>query len=268
MNLEYNEIMNKLNQEKLRRVLFRAADESGEVLERGFRRKKKVMRKADHSLVTDTDFKSEEVIMRHIRKNFPDHAILSEESGGEIGDEYSWLIDSLDGTGNFVRGIPFFSVSIAVLFRRKPILSVVYNPVLDTYYRAEHKKGAYCNKKRIHVNRTKNPNRAILLLNKGRGPQNFRKWLIYLERLSKELKTVRVYGSANLETCLVAQGSFEGYINIGSHIWDQLPGTLIVEEAGGRVTDLEGARFGFGAKEVLATNRVIHRKIFNLLKKN
>ena len=147
----------------------RAVAKAGKILREEFPQKKKISIKKDFSVVTTADLKADRIIRNIIAANFPSHHILSEESGGEVRDGYTWVVDPLDGTSNFVRGIPIFSVSLALLYQEKPILAAVCNPILNELYVAEKGKGATLNGKPIRVNKTKNPREAVILFNKGRG---------------------------------------------------------------------------------------------------
>ncbi len=254
-----------VNHTKFKQVAFLAAREAGKILRRDFPKNKEVRFKEDHSIVTKTDLEADRVILNIIRHAFPVHAIISEESGGALGRDYTWLIDPLDGTTNFVRRVPLFSVSFALLFRGSPILSVVFNPVLDEFYFAQIGRGAFLNDRRIIPSTVRELSISVILFNKGRGARNFLRWLSLLRRVGRHIPTIRAFGSANLEACQVARGTFEGYINLGSSSWDLIPSSCIIRESGGRISNIEGGTFNFGSSTLLATNGKIHNKILTII---
>lgn len=246
---------------KFKQIAIQAAKEAGEIAKKDFYRKKSISLKKDLSFVTETDLRAERVILNLIRKNFPSHDILSEESGGSMGENYTWILDPLDGTTNFIRGIPLFSVCIALLYKKKPILAVVFNSIADELYVAQKGKGAFLNNKRIRVSTARNLKQAIILFNMGRGMKSFLSFLRTSRRLAGKIKSLRIFGSSNLQICSVAAGKFDGYLSLMSSPWDLLPGALIAEEAGAKITDKKGGAFRYDEGGLLAANSHIHKKI-------
>ncbi len=250
---------------KFKKVAIRAAKEAGEIVRKDFTREKTISLKKDLSFVTETDLKAERVILNLIRKNFPSHDILSEESGGSIGENYTWVLDPLDGTTNFIRGLPLFSVCIALLYKKKPILAVVLNPIADELYVAQKGKGTFLNNKRIRVSTTRNLKHAIVLFNMGRGAKNFLSLLGTLNKLAGKVKSLRIFASSNLQICYVAAGKFDGYLSLMSSPWDILPGALIAEEAGAKITDKKGDAFRYDEGGLLAANPSLHRQLLKAI---
>ncbi len=213
-----------------------------------------------NNLVTEADHASEKAIISVIHKHFPDHAILGEESGEIIQDSnYKWVIDPIDGTVNFAHGIPLNCVSIAIEKDGKIILAAVFNPHLNEMFFAEKGKGATLNDKSIRVSEQDQAIRACLVtgfpytyINMPNGP------LEIFERFVRKGVPVRRLGSAAIDLCWVAAGRFDGFYEHKLEPWDSAAGYLIVEEAGGRVTDLAGDEFSIYQHKVLATNGKIH----------
>ena len=206
--------------------------------------------------VTEADHASEKAIFDIIKKEFPDHNILSEESGEIIQESsYKWIIDPIDGTVNFAHGIPLCCVSIAVEKNGEVILGVVYNPTLNELFFAEKEKGSTLNDKKIKVSQKQNVITACLVtgfpytyLDVPNGP------LQIFEKLIRKGIPVRRLGSAATDLCWVAAGRFDGFYEHKLEAWDSAAGYLIVEEAGGQVTDFKGNKFSPYQPHIVATN--------------
>jgi len=213
-----------------------------------------------NNLVTEADHASEKAIIEVIRKNFPDHYILSEEVGAIVQDSnYKWIIDPIDGTVNFAHGIPLCCVSIAIEHNGEMILASVYNPNMNELYFAEKAKGATLNEMPITVSKKNKVINACLVtgfpytyLDAPNGP------LQIFERFIRKGVPVRRLGSAAIDLCWVAAGRFDGFYEHKLEAWDSAAGYLIVEEAGGKVTDFKGEKFSPYQPHVLATNGIIH----------
>lgn len=210
--------------------------------------------------VTEADHASEKAIFEVIRRKFPDHFILSEETG-EIKQEsaYKWIIDPIDGTINFAHGIPLNCVSIGVEHNGEMIMGVVYNPHLNELFFAEKGKGATLNDKPIHVSGQAEVLHACMVtgfpytyINMENGP------LEVFERFIRKGVPVRRLGSAAIDLCWVACGRFDAFYEHKLQAWDSAAGYLIVEEAGGKVTDFNGDKYSVYQHRLLATNGLIH----------
>jgi len=225
--------------------------------------------KGDINLVTDVDKKAEAIIISYLKKKFSDYSFLAEEEGGRIAKGgYKWVIDPIDGTTNFAHGFPFFCVSVALEKDGKAILGVVYDPMREELFYAEEGKGAYLNKKKIHVSKTRKLKNALLATGfaynfKKAKKSNIENFLSFM--LSS--RAIRRAGSAALDLCYVACGRFDGFWELGLHPWDTAAGNLIVKQAGGRVTKLDGNPYSHYNKELLCSNGIIHNEMVNVLKK-
>ncbi|BDQ01464.1 inositol monophosphatase family protein [Ignavibacterium sp.] len=221
------------------------------------------------NLVTEIDKKSEKTITEFIRKKFPTHNILAEEGGEhKSSSEYLWVIDPLDGTTNFAHGLPIFSVSIGVQYKNETVAGVVYDVMRDVLYSAEKGSGAFENEKRITVNSNDNIEESILVTgfpyNVAENPDKVFERFI---EMIKVARAVRRLGSAAIDFCYVANGVFDGFWEVHLNPWDICAGKLIVEEAGGKVTDFNGNTISIFNKTILSTNGKIHNKMIELLNK-
>ncbi len=227
-------------------------------------------------MVTVADKKSEEVILKIVRESFPDHQIISEEGGGtEVSSiqsinnspntsKYKWAIDPLDGTTNFRHSYPFFCVSIGVLFEDKPLVGVVYNPIQDELFTAIKGQGAYLNGQKMSVSKVATLRDSLLVTGFAYSINELQKSSMELfKELSFATHGVRRDGAAALDLCYVAAGRLDAFWEYGLHIWDIAAGALIVEEAGGVVTDpIDGNLDLFGNK-ILASNALIAEELIS-----
>ncbi len=220
-----------------------------------------------NNLVTEADHASEKAIISVIKKKYPDHRILGEESGEtNTGSTYKWIIDPIDGTINFAHGIPLNCVSLAVEKEGEIIMAAVFNPHLHELFFAEKGKGATLNGQPIQVSSQSETIHACLVtgfpysyINMPNGP------LEIFERFIRKGVPVRRLGSAAIDLCWVACGRFDGFYEHKLEAWDSAAGYLIVEEAGGKVTDFEGKKFSPYQHRVLATNGKIHDEMLDLI---
>jgi myo-inositol-1(or 4)-monophosphatase len=228
---------------------------------------KDVRKKGAIDLVTEADIASEKVIVAAIRSEFPDHEVLAEESGKTSGDRrFQWIIDPLDGTTNFSHGLDLFAVSIAFHVEGIPRVGVVFNPATGEFFEAAAGQGARLNGQTIRVSGRDALKESLLVTG---FPYNFSEILPQLmarfERCLSASQGVRRLGSAALDLCFVACGRFEGFWEQHLNPWDTAAGFLILQEAGGRVTDFSGLPFKVDMKEILATNGRIHDTMLALL---
>jgi myo-inositol-1(or 4)-monophosphatase len=216
-----------------------------------------------NNLVTEVDHASERAIFEVIKSAYPGHHILSEEAGEIVQDsQYKWIIDPIDGTINFAHRIPLCAISIGVEHNGKMVLGAVYNPFMGELFVAERGQGATLNDKKIHVS-TKNEVVTSCLvtgfpytyLDMPNGP------LEVFDRFIRRGVAVRRLGSAAIDLCWVACGRFDGFYEHKLHAWDSAAGFLIVEEAGGIVTDLGGAPYSPYEPGIVASNGILHEEL-------
>lgn len=231
--------------------------------------KKKVEYKGAANIVTDVDKTSEEIIVTAIRKAYKGHGILSEENYSKNEEhEYKWVIDPIDGTTNYYRSLPIYSVSIGLEHNGKPIAGVVYDPEREEIYTAESGEGAYLNKKRIHVSKVSKMKSAFLVTGFAYNLREAKNSNIrHFTRFLKSSLAIRRLGSASIDLCYVACGRFDGYWEMNLKPWDSCAGYLIVNEAGGKITRFNGSRYTIYDNEILATNNLIHQNMIRILSK-
>jgi myo-inositol-1(or 4)-monophosphatase len=235
------------------------AREAGSLVTDYFRQHVKIEYKGDVDLVTVADRKSEALILERIREQFPTHDVMGEEGTRiETGSEYKWYVDPLDGTTNFAHGFPVFCISLAVERLGKRIAGVIYDPTRDEMFAAELGSGSRLNDEAIHVSSISNLGECLV----GTGFPSHKRHknpnIYFYHQLTLRTHGVRRAGSAALDLCNVAAGRFEGFWEFNLNPWDTAAGVLIVEEAGGKVTDFSGGTFQIDSRETLASNGLVH----------
>lgn len=223
----------------------------------------------DHnSLVSYVDIEAEKIIVAGLREAFPLASFLTEENTvqGDRESEWTWIIDPLDGTTNFIHDLPYFSVSIALRYQSDYVLGVVYDVMQDDMYAAQRGEGAVVNDVPIKVATTEELADAVMATG---FPYNSFEWMERYLNLFRELfqrtRGVRRFGSAALDLCYVARGRFGGFYEYGLNEWDIAAGICIVREAGGRVTSFEGGDDVHESGTILATNGILHPDVLDLL---
>ena len=247
---------------RLTLVAILAAQKAGEVLRKGFGTPMKFETKEGrHNLVTEWDNKSEEVIIESIKAHFPDHAFLAEESG-ESGKQggIQWIIDPLDGTVNYAHKIPMFSVSIAAASQNEILSGVIYVPMLDELFVAEKGNGAYLNGEKLKVTETAVLDSAITATGL---PYNVHEnplcCLDHFNSFARMGIPLRRMGSAAIDLSYVAAGRFDSFWEVSLNPWDYAAGRLLIEEAGGMVTNFEGAPYrSLTEGPIVASNGILH----------
>ncbi len=246
--------------EKITETARLAARAGGEVLKRGFNQEKNITLKGFADPVTQFDKESESVIVDLIQSVFPAHSILTEEElSQDKNSTVKWIIDPLDGTVNFTHRIPYICVSIGVEIEGQLAVGIIYNPILDEFYEAVKGKGATLNGERIKVSRVSDIGQSLLATGfpyhrEGR----LEHLLIPFKKVVMDFQGFRRLGSAAMDLAYVACGKCEGFYEEGLQPWDTAAGTVIVEEAGGKVTDYFGKPFSAYQKTIIASNQLIH----------
>jgi len=246
-------------------VAIEAAREAGAVLLAEHSRPQKISYKGDVDLVTETDKKSESLIVGRLRREFPDHRIVAEEggTGAAAASRYEWHVDPLDGTTNFAHGYPCFAVSIGLLEDGKPLLGIVFNPVADEMFSAVRGEGAFLNGVAIHVSKIERMETSLVATGFPAHKRGDVGNIHYYWQFTLHSHGVRRDGSAALDLCSVAAGRFEAFWEFGLKSWDTAAGILIASEAGGRVTNLTGGPYHPGDPNILVTNGLVHEEIQN-----
>jgi myo-inositol-1(or 4)-monophosphatase len=244
-----------------------AAEAAGKILLDYLGKDLKIGYKGEGNLVTEADRKAEEIIVELLRARYPDHQILAEEGEGVAGPStWKWVVDPLDGTTNYAHGFPCFSVSIGLEVEGVVRVGVVYDPVRGQLFTAQQGKGAYRNGGRLQVSSVADLSRSLLVTGFA---YDARESLLnnfdHFFRFSRRCQGVRRTGSAALDLCYVASGWFDGFWELKLSPWDVAAGSLIVHEAGGRVSNFKGEPFSIDMKEIVASNGRIHQAMLDLL---
>ncbi|HEU4857685.1 MAG TPA: inositol monophosphatase family protein [Rhodanobacteraceae bacterium] len=247
-------------------VAIRAARAAGSVILRYMNRLDSVTVMEKHHLdfVSDVDREAEATIVRELRRAYPDHAILGEETGasGKAGARYTWAVDPLDGTHNYLRGIPHFAVSIAQLDRGEPIHGVILDPLRNEIYTASKGDGAFLNDRRLRIDKRESLDGAMLATGfPYRERQHLDAQLGMTRELLKRAEDIRRTGSAALDLAWTAAGRVDGYFETGLKIWDMAAGCLLVREAGGRYCNMAGVDGLPESGNLVAANHVLAGQI-------
>lgn len=239
------------------------AREAGRILCEEFQKPLKIAYKGEADLVTQADKRSEAEIVSRLKEYFPEHAVAAEEgSGREIESEFRWHVDPLDGTTNFAHGYPCFSVSIALARGETLLAGVVFNPFYDELFAAARGEGATLNGEPIRVSRIPSLESSLLCTGfpvKKRGQAHAN--IEYYRDFTLKSHGVRRDGSAALDLACVAAGRFDAFWEFGLNKWDTAAGVLLVQEAGGRVSDFDGRPYQLGGPVILATNGLVHEEV-------
>ena len=252
-------------------IAIEAATEAGKFLKHNLGKVLDVQRKSgqERNLVTNIDKQAEKMVVQKILQHFPSHNILAEE--GTTGNEQSdvrWIIDPLDGTTNYTHGFPVFCVSIGVEKNGELVCGVVYDPNRDELFTAEKGNGATLNGKKISVSATDSLITSLLVTgfpyNVTENPMNC---VEHFQNFLFEAQAVRRLGSAALDLCYVACGRFDAFWEVALNPWDMAAGVLLVEEAGGKLSDFNGEQHSIFKKDIVASNGIVHQEMLRVLKK-
>jgi myo-inositol-1(or 4)-monophosphatase len=246
-----------------------AAKEASEVLRKGFGWQHSVNYKGEVDIVTEVDEQAERVIKEILLGAFPSYGMLAEESGRSSGQEdASWIVDPLDGTTNYAHGLPIFAVSIALQRAGEVILGVVHDPMREETYLAERGGGATLNGEPIRVSDTDEQIQALIATGFPYDRAEMPEALELFGRFAAITRGIRRLGSTALDLCYVAAGRLDGYYERGIWAWDIAAGGLILEEAGGKVTDYRGAGLNLEGRQIVASNGYLHPAMMELTAEN
>ena len=249
------------------KTAIKAAHQAGRILLEKFGGSQEIRFKGLRDIVTEADLAAQAKAIEVIRSRYPDHDILGEESDQTPGgaSDHCWILDPLDGTTNYSRGYPCFSVSIALSYRGEVILGVVYDPLRDQLFRAQRGQSAYLNDDKIHVSAVDRLIDSLVGLDWAR-KQEFRSQMARLvAEVAPKAGTLRNTGSAALGLCSVAAGWIDAYFHLWLKPWDTAAASVIIQEAGGTVTDTTGLPWQPSSEDCLASNGLIHKAMLTLL---
>jgi len=247
-----------------------AAQAAGSLIRDSWQQVKQIHYKSSIDLVTTIDHQSEELIVSILQKRFPNHSILAEEETNIAGQkgEHRWIIDPVDGTTNFAHAYPHFCVSIALEYAGEIILGLVYDPIKEEKFSAVRGRGSFLNGGQIHTTKEEELGKALLATG---FPYDRRQkvdfYLPFFKDFMLSCQGIRRNGSAALDLCYVACGRLDGFWEFGLSPWDTAAGNLMVQEAGGTMSDFSGNTFSVWKKEVLASNGRIHDSMLRIMQK-
>ncbi|MBI4377465.1 MAG: inositol monophosphatase [Nitrospinae bacterium] len=244
-----------------------AVKEAGRIQKERFGDKHRIEYKGEINIVTEVDYQCEKVIIDIIKREYPGHEILTEESGSIRGlKSGKWIIDPLDGTTNYAHGYPCFCASVGLEIDGEVVVGAAYNPLLDELFTAIKGGGAYLNNKRIRVSQTGDMNKCLLATG---FPYDIRETkqnnLDHFCNFAVRTQAIRRAGSAVLDLCYLAAGRFDGFWELKLRPWDMAASSLIVKEAGGMITDFRGGEFSIYKGDTLASNGLIHQDMIDIL---
>jgi len=259
----------KVELEAYKKSAIKAAVEAGDLLVKMQSEKREIKYKGDIDLVTDADSSSEKLIIEIINGDFAEHSIIAEEESPIKGDSaFEWLIDPLDGTTNYSHNFPFYCVSIALRYNGKIVLGVIYAPLSEELFTAELLGGAFLNGKRISVSRENNLGRSLLATG---FPYDIRETdrdnLNYFKAFAKKAQGIRRAGSAALDLAYLSCGRLDGFWEMKLKPWDIAAGSLLVKEAGGKISDFYGGPLNLSKGDIVASNSLIHSQLLETINK-
>lgn len=255
----------------MKKDLIKIIKKAGKILRKGYYSNKEVSLKAKKDLVTKYDVAVEEYLKKKFSKKFKEFNIIAEESDNSLVEfNNSIIIDPIDGTTNFVNGVPHTAISVGVYKDKKPYLAVVYNPILDELYEAKIGCGAYLNGKKLEVSKEENFQKALIATgfpySSGTNNDDLDDVIKKIKDILPLCQDIRRLGSASIDLCMVAKGVFEGYYEMNLKAWDVSAGILILAEAGGKITNIEGNEYKlFEDKYIVASNSKIHEEFIKNL---
>ena len=255
----------------MKKELIKIIKKAGKILKKGYYSNKDVTFKAKKDLVTKYDVAVENYLKEKFTKKFKEFNIIAEESdNANVEFNNSIIIDPIDGTTNFVNGVPHTAISVGVYKDKKPYLAIVYNPILDELYEAKIGKGAFLNGKQLKVSDEAELQKALLATGfpytSGSNEDDLNDVVKKIKDILPLCQDLRRLGSASIDLCLVARGTFEGYYEMNLKPWDVSAGVLILSEAGGKITNINGDEYNlFEDKYIVATNGKIHDELIKNL---
>jgi myo-inositol-1(or 4)-monophosphatase len=247
------------------------ARDAGRILAERFGRTLEITNKGELDLVTESDLASERLIIERIKTYHPRHAILAEESGAsspvdqELRSEWRWIVDPLDGTTNYAHGYPCFCISMGLEYKGRMELGVVYDPMRDELFTAERGRGASLNGRRIQVSPVNSLSGALLCTGFPYDVRERSEFARHFANFIMNAQGVRRDGAAALDLAYVACGRFDGFWEEGLKPWDVAAGALMIEEAGGRVSNYAGEALIIYAPPILASNGLLHEQMMRVL---
>ena len=248
-------------------IFEKAARKAGKILVRDFGEIEnlQIQSKSIGDFVTSADINIEKNILETLNYYYPDYTYLTEESGTIEGNENTIIIDPIDGTSNFIHGIPHVSIIIAKMTNDEITDGIIYNPILNEFYWTSKGKGAWCNNKRLRVSNRNNLNDCLIGTGLPFGDGIYKNYLEEIDAILKTTAGIRRLGSAGLDLAYVASGKLDGFWEKDLNLWDVSTGILLVTEAGGAISNMSGKEWKTNSRDVVASNKVIHDEFLKKL---
>ena len=248
-------------------IFEKAARKAGKILVRDFGEIEnlQIQSKSVGDFVTSADLKVEKSLLETLKYYYPKANFITEESGSIKGEGETIVIDPIDGTSNFIHGIPHVGIVIGKIINNEITDGIIYNPILNEFYWASKGKGAWCNNKRIRVSKRKDLSNCLIGTGTPFGERVYKKYFQELEIISKLTAGVRRLGAASIDLAYVASGKIDGYWEKDLNLWDVCSGVLLVKEAGGRISEPNGDNWTTNSRDILASNTLIHKKLLENL---
>ena len=224
-----------------------------------------IQSKSLSDFVTNADLKSEEILLDTLKYYFPDCTYLSEEKGMVDGNNEIIVIDPIDGTTNFIHGIPIIGIVVSKIVNKEITDGVIYNPITNEFYWASKGKGAWCNNKRLRVSKRQILEECLIGTGIPHANRIYKKYLNEIDQISKNCSGLRRMGSAAIDLAFVASGKLDAFWEKNLNLWDMSSGVLLVREAGGKITEPSGSPWNIESKDILASNSFMHDIVQNKL---
>ena len=248
-------------------IFEKAARKAGRILARDFGEIEnlQIQSKSVGDFVTSADLKVEKSLLETLQYYYPNANYLTEESGSIKGEGETIVIDPIDGTSNFIHGIPHVGIVIGKIVNKEITDGIIFNPILNEFYWASSGKGSWCNNKRIRVSKRHELSSCLIGTGTPFGKRIYPKYYNELGNISKLTAGVRRLGAASLDLAYVASGKIDGFWEKDLNLWDVCSGVILVKEAGGRITDIKGHKWDTNSKDILVSNTIIHEKLIENL---
>ena len=248
-------------------IFEKAAKKAGKILIRDFGEVEnlQIQSKSIGDFVTNADIKVEKSIIETLKYYYPDYSYITEESGTIKGDENTIIIDPIDGTSNFIHGIPHVSLVIAKITANEITDGIIYNPILNEFFWASKGQGAWCNNRRLRVSNRKILSDCLIGTGLPFGDGIYKDYLLEIDEILKVSAGIRRLGSAGLDLAYVASGKLDGFWEKDLNLWDISTGILLVTEAGGKISKLNGNKWTTKDRDILASNNYLHNDLVGKL---
>jgi len=241
-------------------IFEKAAKKAGKILIRDFGEIEnlQIESKSIGDFVTNADVKVEQSILETLKYYYPEYTYITEESGKIKGDENTIIIDPIDGTSNFIHGIPHVGIIIAKMTDNEITDGIIYNPILNEFFWSSKGKGSWCNNRRLRVSNRTNLTDCLIGTGLPFGERIYDKYLLEIDEILKSTAGIRRLGSAGIDLAYVASGKLDGFWEKGLNLWDVSTGVLLVKEAGGKISKIDGKDWDIESSDILASNTNIH----------